>query len=126
MPIVVSKIIWSSYIMKPTSDMCKRILKKYSSVCGIYKITNIITNEKYIGQSRNISDRWKEHIKCGLGIDAPATNKLYNNMQKYGVWNFTFDLLEECPSSQLNEKERSWIEMYKSNIIGLNTQKGNK
>jgi len=36
----------------------------------------------------------KQHCKCGLGIDASATNKLYNTMQKDGVWNFTFELLE--------------------------------
>jgi len=72
--------------------LCNRILGS-STVCGIYKITNLITKEVYIGQSVNISDRFKQHIKCGLGIDASATNKLYNNMQEYGVWNFTFELL---------------------------------
>jgi hypothetical protein len=52
-----------------------------------------LSGEIYIGQSVNISDRFKQHVKCGLGIDAPATNKLYNNMQEYGVWNFSFEIL---------------------------------
>lgn len=47
-------------------------------------------------------------------------------MQKDGVWNFTFELLEECPKELLNEKERFWIEMYQSNKFGLNTMKGNR
>jgi group I intron endonuclease len=78
--------------MKPTSDLCNRVLGS-TTICGIYKITNKQTGDIYIGQSVNIADRWKQHIKCGLGIDASVTNKLYNNMQKYGVWNFTFEIL---------------------------------
>lgn len=124
-PTIVSKIIWSSYIIKPTSDLCNRVLGS-STVCGIYKITNLITKEVYIGQSVNISDRFKQHIKCGLGIDASATNKLYNNMQEYGVWNFTFELLQKCSRDKLNEKERFWINMYQSNKVGMNITKGNK
>ena len=122
-PVVLSKLIWTQYFQKQMTDLCNRVLGK-KIVCGIYKITNTITGEQYIGQSKNIDDRWKAHCKCGLGIDASATNALYNNMQKYKVWNFTFELLEECPSEQLNEKEAFWIQSYQSNIYGLNTQKG--
>lgn len=124
-PTIVSKIIWSSYVIKPASDLCNRVLGS-SIVCGIYKITNLITKQVYIGQSVNISDRFKQHIKCGLGIDASATNKLYNNMQEYGVWNFTFELLQKCSRDKLNEKERFWINMYQSNKVGMNITKGNK
>lgn len=124
-PSIVSKIIWSAFIMKPTTDLCNRVLGS-GSVCGIYKITNKQTGDIYIGQSVNVADRWKQHIKCGLGIDASATNKLYNNMQKYGVWNFTFEILQKCTRDKLNEKERFWIQMYQSNKTGLNVTKGNK
>ena len=125
-PTIVSKLIWSSYIMKPTTDMCNRVLKSSKPVCGIYKITNKMTGQSYVGQSVDIATRWKQHIKCGLGIDAPSTNKLYNNMQESGVWNFTFELLQTCSREKLNEKERFWIEMYESNKVGLNITKGNK
>ena len=46
-------------------------------------------------------------------------------MQRDGVWNFSFELLEECSSDLLNEKEAFWIDTYSSNIYGLNTMKGN-
>lgn len=75
------------------TDLCNRILNNRKNVCGIYKITNLITGEHYIGQSKNIDERWKAHCKCGLGIEAPATNVLYNSMQKDKVWNFTFEVL---------------------------------
>lgn len=124
-PIILSKLIWSTYFQKQTNELCNRVVG-VNKKCGIYKITNINTEQVYIGQSVDISSRWKQHIKCGLGIDAPATNKLYNSMQKDGIWNFSFEVLEECPKDQLNEKEAEWINMYQSDKFGYNSTKGNK
>ena len=122
-PVVLTKLIWTQYFQKQMTELCDRVLGK-KTICGIYKITNLLTEQCYIGQSVNISDRWKQHCKCGLGIEASATNVLYNSMQQDKIWNFTFELLEECPKELLNEKERFWISMYQSNIYGLNTLKG--
>ena len=124
-PVILSKLIWSTYFQKQTTEMCNRIFGT-KQVCGIYKITNLKTKQCYIGQSVNVQDRMKQHIKCGLGIEASATNKLYNSMQKDGVWNFSFELLEECPREKLNEAEKRWIEIYRSNDLGYNLTKGNK
>ena len=124
-PVVLSKLIWTQYFQKQMTELCDRVLGK-KVVCGIYKITNLNTEQCYIGQSVNIADRWKQHCKCGLGIEASATNALYNSMQKDGVWNFTFELLEQCPKELLNEKEKFWIQMYQSNNFGYNATKGNK
>ena len=52
-PSIVSKIIWSAFVMKPTTDLCNRVLGS-GSVCGIYKITNRRTGEIYVGQSVKI------------------------------------------------------------------------
>ena len=122
-PVVLSKLIWTQYFQKQMTELCDRVLGK-KTVCGIYKITNILTEQCYIGQSVNIAERWKQHCKCGLGIEASATNTLYNSMQRDGVWNFTFELIEECSRDLLNEKEAFWIDTYSSNIYGLNTMKG--
>lgn len=124
-PVVLSKLIWSTYFQKQTTEMCNRILGT-TKKCGIYKITNLQSKQCYIGQSVDIATRWKDHIKCGLGIDASATNKLYKAMQKDGIWNFSFELMEECQRTQLNEKERFWIELYQSDKFGYNLTKGNK
>lgn len=122
-PVVLSKLIWTQYFQKQMTELCDRVLGK-KVICGIYKITNALTEQCYIGQSVNVSDRWKQHCKCGLGIQASATNILYNAMQKDGVWNFTFELLEQCPKEQLNEKEAFWINTYQSNKFGYNGNKG--
>ena len=123
-PVILSKLVWSQYFLNEASALCRRVLGD-GKKCGIYKITNVDTEQCYIGQSVDIATRWKDHIKCGLGIEAPATNILYNNMQKDGVWNFTFELLEECPKDQLNAKEKQWIDFYNSAELGFNKTKGN-
>ena len=122
-PVVLSKLIWTQYFQKQMTELCDRVLGK-KTICGIYKITNLLTEQCYIGQSVNISDRWKQHCKCGLGIEASATNVLYNSMQRDKIWNFSFELLEKCPRELLNQKEAFWIDTYSSNIYGLNTMKG--
>lgn len=123
-PSALSKLIWSEYFLKQTSELCNRVLGT-NTKCGIYKITNLVSNQAYIGQSVDVASRFKQHIKCGLGIDAPASNKLYKSMIEDGVWNFSFELLEECPKDKLNERESFWIDLYQTNKVGLNSTKGN-
>lgn len=124
-PRIVSMLIWQTYYQKPMTTLCNNILGN-STKCGIYKITNRKSEMVYIGQSVDISRRWKDHAKCGLGIDTPPGNKLYKSMFEDGLENFSFELLEECPKEQLNEKEMYWISMYQSDKFGYNIQIGNK
>lgn len=118
----INKAIWESYYRNATTDLVNRIVGANTRT-GIYKITCLLDNKTYIGQARNIGDRWKQHIKAGLGIDS-TSNKLYTAMQKLGVENFTFEVIEECPSTQLNEREKYWIEYFQSNIYGFNMSSG--
>lgn len=124
-PRILSMLIWSTYFQKKMTALCNNILGT-STITGIYKITNQENNKCYIGQSVDISKRWKDHAKCGLGIDTPVGNKLYQDMQNFGIWNFSWELLEECPREQLNDKERYFIDLYQSKDYGYNTTKGNK
>lgn len=75
-------------------------------------------------QKSDIDKRWKDHAKCGLGIDTPVGNKLYKAMKEYGLNNFSFELLEECPRELLNEKEMFYIQSYQSDKFGYNSNKG--
>lgn len=124
-PEILSKLIWTTYYQKNVNTLCSNIIGE-KVVCGIYKITDTTTGLAYIGQSVNIAQRWKDHIKNALGAGSrPGNNKLYETMQKNGVYNFTFEILEEVPAEYLNEKEKYYIEFYQSSIFGLNTMKGN-
>ena len=124
-PRVLSMLIWQTWFQKPLKALSANILGT-STVTGIYKITNIITGECYIGQAADIASRWSEHAKCGLGIDTPAGNKLYKAMQEYGLQSFSWEVLEKCDRAELNEKERYYIGLYDSVNYGYNILKGNK
>lgn len=120
---ILCMLIWSTYYQKPMNTLCNNILGT-SVKTGIYKITNQITKQCYIGQAVDIAARWKQHAKCGLGIDTPATNRLYKAMLEDGLHNFSFELLEECSKDLLNEKEKFFIGLYLSNKYGYNGNKG--
>ena len=124
-PRILCMLIWQTY-WQPLAKKQFPIILQDKTKCGIYKITNLITTECYIWQAVDVYKRWCEHCKCGLGIDTPPGNKLYKAMQEYGLDNFTFELLEECSNSELNEKEKYFIELYQSNIYGYNSTGGNK
>lgn len=122
-PRVISKLIWQTYFQPLAKQQFTMILG--DSKCGIYKITNIINNKCYVGQSVNVYSRWCEHCKCGCGMDTPKNNKLYAAMLQDGLENFTFELLEECPREELNKKEAFYIDLYESNDYGYNSTQGN-
>lgn len=116
-PEPVNKVIWKTYYEKPYTDLVGRVIG--SGVhCGIYKITNLQNNMCYVGQSTNIAERWKQHIKRGLGADTPTRNKLYPIMQAVGVENFSFEIIEECTKSQLNDREDYWQDFFKAKEFG--------
>ena len=86
---------------------------------GIYKITEIATGKCYVGQAVGISSRWKQHIKRGLGAEAPTRNKLYPAMKSIGVENFTFEIIEECSRGELDEREDFWQEYFHALDFGF-------
>ena len=78
---------------------------------GIYKIENLINHKVYIGQSVNIERRWIDH-RCGYQFADEV--HLYRAMQKYGINNFSFTVIEQCKKEELNDKEKYWIKFYNS------------
>ena len=119
----LDKVIWKTYYEKPTAGLIGRVIGP-NIKCGIYKITNLDNGMCYIGQSVDITTRWKAHIKAGLGIDS-TNNKLYTAMKEEGVENFMFEILEECERTKLNEQEKYWINYFHSESYGYNSTKGN-
>ena len=82
---------------------------------GIYKITNKINGKCYIGQSINIKRRWRNHKKDAFWKNGPDYEyPLYRAFRKYGVDNFSFEVLELCTQDELNQKEIEYILLYNS------------
>ena len=88
---------------------------------GIYKITNTINNQCYIGQSKDIQARWSKHLSA---YKTSPEWKLYRAFKKYGISNFSFEIIEECKIEELNEKEIYWIAYYDSFNNGYNMTLG--
>ncbi len=94
-------------------------------VCGIYQIVNIFNGKSYIGQSRNINRRWREHTR---GLNKPNALEIGNYplrcaFLKYELaetvsiagktgW-FDFKIIEECTEDKLLEREQFWINIIK-------------
>lgn len=113
----INKVIWKVYYEKPYSDLIGRVVGQKIRT-GIYKITNIESQKCYIGQAVNIADRWKQHIKRGVGAEAPTRNKLYPAMYELGPEQFTFEVLEDCDKSLLDSREDYWQEFYQAKEFG--------
>lgn len=113
----LNKVIWKVYYEKPTADLIGRIVGQKEKI-GIYKITNLLNQKCYVGQSNQIGERFKQHIKRGLGAEAATKNKLYPAMKEIGVENFSFEIIQECTQEELNEKELYWQEIFHARDFG--------
>ena len=81
-------------------------------ISGIYKITNTVTNDFYIGSSKDVKKRWTEH-KCPSSWKRLPNSQLYKDMQEYGVDKFEFEILAEIEPCSLKETEQQFIEKLK-------------
>lgn len=107
--------------------------KKYTT--GIYKITSP-SGRLYIGQSKSLELRiasykyydreYKQYIKMR------KNSLILNSFKKYGYEQHTFEVIDVCDSSLLDEKEIYYIELFKTYITkypeynGLNLHEGGK
>ena len=81
-------------------------------ISGIYKITNTVTNDFYIGSSKNVKRRWRSHKWKSTWNKCPS-NPMYLDMCKYGVDKFDFQILAEVEEDSLKEIEQQFIETLK-------------
>ena len=90
-------------------------------ISAVYKITNTITGDCYIGSSKDVKRRWTNH-KCPSSLKQHPNNQLYKDMQKYGVDKFDFEILAEVEESFLKEKEQKFIETLKPTYNNINAK----
>ena len=96
----------------------------------IYKITNKINQKFYIGQTvkERPTDRFSQHKYLARHPEQEHGNSislLHQSMAKYGVDNFTFEIIEQVDDDKLNEREQYWIKELNSFVpSGYNLTKG--
>lgn len=88
----------------------------------IYAIKNTINSKIYIGQTSNLSRRWSAHkCKARTGKD---NYPLYNAIRKYGIENFTLEILESCNKDIVNDREKYFIALFDAVNNGYNISIG--
>lgn len=87
---------------------------------GVYKITNKINGKVYIGSSKNIETRWKQHIQC-LDNNNHHCLRLQEDWNKYGIYNFIFEIEHMCNNiDELTKYEQKYINKYIDNLYNSN------
>ena len=122
---ILSKLIWSEYLQKPFKKMMNNVLGNSDPKNVIYKITNLKTQEIYIGKtSGSVSNRWTEHIKTSLNIGTIKRSNIHKAL--YQHWSdFSWEVLERVDGeAKLGEREKFYVNFYQSTIYGYNIKGG--
>lgn len=91
---------------------------------GIYRIFCGATGKNYIGQSKNIENRWIQH-KSELKNNSHINYKLQEDYNTYGLEEFEFSILKEDEEEFLNVLESHFIQVYDSIENGYNIRNEN-
>jgi group I intron endonuclease len=108
----------------PTGKLFRRIVnfkahcKNQIGVSGIYIIWNR-HNKSYIGQSKNVGERWQVHRRNLLSRHH-GNKELQHDWVQMGASEFRFDLLEKVEPDRLDEREKFHIIRLKSYFRGYN------
>ena len=81
-------------------------------ISGVYKIINTVTGDFYIGSSKDVKRRWKQHKESSRWNRYP-NKQLYLDMKKYGTDKFELQILAEVEADKLKEAEQQLIEKLK-------------
>lgn len=76
--------------------------------CGVYKITNIVNKKIYIGSSKSILQRWRNHIR-ELNYNSHSNMFLQDDWNTYGKYNFIFEILENCSETDRYIVEQKYL-----------------
>jgi group I intron endonuclease len=94
------------------------------ALSGVYIIINIVNNMIYIGSSKDIEARWREHVHKFYG-NRHENDKLQKAWNKYGEKAFQFRILEVVEEKDLVFREQYYLDLYKpyERHIGYNLYK---
>lgn len=91
----------------------------------IYKITNNVNGMVYIGRTKCVYKRWRQH--CYYARRGLTDCKLYEAIREFGQENFTVKTIDHAVTKdEADEKEMFWIKHYNAIEEGYNTSPGGK
>lgn len=86
----------------------------------VYKITNLTNDKVYIGSSISGLIKRKRCHLTNLKNNNHHSLKLQNSWNKYGRYNFKFEIIEYCSKLDILKREQYWIDYYNSYEKGYN------
>ncbi len=81
-------------------------------ISGIYKITNLVTGDCYIGSAINLNRRKNQHY-YSLRKNKHFSLHLQRSFNKYKEENFKFEILAKCPKEYLIKLEQWFLDNLK-------------
>jgi DNA repair exonuclease SbcCD ATPase subunit len=114
----LSKIEWSKVWISQFQQKIKA--QSWQGGCIYRLILKENPNICYVGQARDVKDRWYQHAKKMLGVEAKGNERLYNYHPEDFIWTVIEDKVD---SKDLNNKEHYWINHYACLSVGLNKRK---
>lgn len=87
---------------------------------GVYKITNTLDGKFYVGASKDLNARKLKHFRINEPNNYRGVNEMHREMLRVGRDKFVFEVLEECSTEKLDEKEEYYIEKLKAVELGYN------
>lgn len=100
----------------------KLVVSSLPPTAGIYRIVNTVNGKCYVGSSKNIRARYKQH-KAQLYAGTHHSAKLRNSLKKHGVSAFEFEVVELCDEDQLLIREAHWMLVYNAVDCGYNVRR---
>lgn len=96
---------------------------EYDPYSYIYELKNVVTEKRYIGQTKNLKLRqWTHFYK--LKENKHGNGELQRDFNKYGERNFVFSLIEKVLEPEANKREKYWIRSLRERDLSYNLQDG--
>lgn len=89
---------------------------------GIYCIKSLIDDRLYIGSAIRLKKRYNDHNQ-DLSKGKHKSPYLQNFVNKYGIDNLCFQILELCKPEDLIKSEQKWIDVYNDKNLLFNSCK---
>lgn len=93
------------------------------NTCGIYEILNVVTQHRYIGYTSNLRKRRNQHF-FSLEHGLHQNRYLQSSWNKYGKYNFKYNIIQFCSRDKLAYYEDYWVKILKTedHYYGFNIQ----
>lgn len=102
---------------KANEDKIRRLCPEATENSGIYVFWRIDENSfrfAYVGQAKNLLKRLGEHLAGYQHIDCSIKkHKFYD--EENNPYGYHVEVIEECQTEEMDEKERYWIKYYADN-----------